>query len=68
MVGNSGVGKSNIAHRYISNKFDDASDFTIGVEFDEKMLNIKDKKVNVQLWDSSGKKMYMTIAKKHFDG
>ena len=68
VVGNSGVGKSNIAHRFTSNNFDDASDFTIGVEFDEKVMNIKGKKVKVQLWDSSGKKMYMTIAKKHFDG
>lgn len=66
LAGNSGVGKSNIAHRYIKNKFNEASDFTIGVEFDEKFIQIGDKRIKIQLWDTSGKKMYMTIAKKHF--
>ena len=66
IAGNSGVGKSNIVHRYARNKFNENSDFTIGVEFDEKIVTIKDKRIKLQLWDASGKKMYLTIAKKHF--
>lgn len=66
LVGNSGVGKSNIAHRFLKNSFNEASDFTIGVEFDEKIITVRDKKIKVQLWDTSGKKMYMKIATKHF--
>ena len=63
VAGNSGVGKSNIVHRFIRSKFNENSEFTIGVEFDEKIVTVNDKKVKLQLWDASGKKMYLTIAK-----
>ena len=66
ICGNSGVGKSNISLRYIQNKFDEASDFTIGVEFDEKIVQIGEHRVKLQFWNSSGKKMYMSMAKTHF--
>ena len=66
VAGNSGVGKSSIAARYIKSVFDEASEFTIGVEFDEKVVQIDSNKTLVQFWNMSGKKMYMQMAKQHF--
>jgi small GTP-binding protein len=65
LAGNSGVGKSSINRRYFGKSFLEDTTFTIGVEFDEKVVNIKGTKVKVQFWDCSGKKTYSTIVKEH---
>ncbi|CAI2378643.1 unnamed protein product [Moneuplotes crassus] len=68
IAGSSGSGKSAISRRYFQNEFTEALGFTIGVEFDEKVVQIDDSAVKVQLWDCSGKSTYSEIAKKHFYG
>ena len=42
MVGDSGVGKSNILLRYMSGKFDPSGQATIGVEFSSKYIKTAD--------------------------
>mmetsp|Transcript_19459 Transcript_19459/g.19136 ORF Transcript_19459/g.19136 Transcript_19459/m.19136 type:complete len:80 (+) Transcript_19459:18-257(+) len=63
IAGSSGSGKSAISRRYFQNEFTEALGFTIGVEFDEKVVQIDDSAVKVQLWDCSGKSTYSEIAK-----
>jgi small GTP-binding protein len=50
----SGVGKTNVLSRFAQNQFSLESKPTIGVEFATKTLQIADKKVKMQVWDTAG--------------
>ena len=52
IVGDSGVGKSNILTRFTKNEFNVESKSTIGVEFATKNLHIEGRGVKVQIWDT----------------
>jgi len=52
IVGDSGVGKSNILTRFTKNEFSVETKSTIGVEFATKNLHIEGKGVKVQIWDT----------------
>ncbi|XP_024966052.1 ras-related protein Rab11D-like [Cynara cardunculus var. scolymus] len=54
LIGDSGVGKSNLLSRFCHNKFTLEFNSTIGVEFIAKTLNFEGKVVTVQIWDTSG--------------
>lgn len=54
LVGDSGVGKSNIISRFTKNQFNLESKTTIGVEFATKTIVVDDKTVKVQIWDTAG--------------
>ena len=52
IVGDSGVGKSNILIRFIKDEFMKEHQITIGVEFGFKMMKKGDKLFKVQIWDT----------------
>lgn len=54
LVGDSGVGKSNIISKFTKNEFNFESKTTIGVEFASKVVPIGDKSIKVQIWDTAG--------------
>jgi len=55
MIGDSGVGKSNLLMRYTKGDFNIESKTTIGVEFATKTVETADKKVvKAQIWDTAG--------------
>ena len=54
IIGESGVGKTNILNRYINNEFLKDSKATVGVEFGLKKLKIANKNVSAQIWDTAG--------------
>lgn len=68
MVGDSGVGKSNISSRFIKNQFDIGSKTTLGVEFFTKDIIINQKNVKVQLWDTAGQERYKSIVTSYYRG
>ena len=70
MVGDSGVGKSNILNRYMNNKFDELSTATIGVEFSSKYIRTADGKatVRVQLWDTVGDERFKSVSNIYMRG
>jgi Ras-related protein Rab-11B len=43
--GSSGVGKSNIFSRFLTNTFNPESEATVGVEFDKKITEVDKKKI-----------------------
>lgn len=59
MIGDSGVGKTNIISRYVMDVFKFDSKATIGVEFSSKRVKREDKIIKVQVWDT-GKRWYET--------
>jgi len=54
LIGDSGVGKSNLLSRFTRNEFNLESKSTIGVEFATKSLNIDAKVIKAQIWDTAG--------------
>nr|XP_016503547.1 PREDICTED: ras-related protein Rab-15-like [Nicotiana tabacum] len=54
LIGDSGVGKSNLLSRFTKNEFNLESKSTIGVEFATKSLNIDNKVIKAQIWDTAG--------------
>ena len=69
MVGNSGVGKTNILLRYVSDESDSHSKATLGVEFSFKFLGMKDGSVvRAQLWDTAGEERFKSVANIYLKG
>jgi len=69
LVGDSGVGKSNLLGRYTRNVFSEDTKSTIGVEFATRILEMEDgKKVKVQIWDTAGQERYRAITNAYYRG
>jgi len=54
IVGDSGVGKTNLLTRYCEGIFKDSYVATIGVDFKIKMVDVNSRKVKLQIWDTAG--------------
>jgi small GTP-binding protein len=54
MIGDSGVGKSNLLSRFVDNVFSMDSKPTIGVEFATKTVNYEGRVIKNQIWDTAG--------------
>jgi Ras-related protein Rab-7A len=54
VLGESGVGKTSLLLRYVSNKFTIATKSTIGTDFLTKQIDVGDKTVTLQIWDTAG--------------
>ncbi|KAF5349503.1 hypothetical protein D9756_009006 [Leucocoprinus leucothites] len=52
LIGDSGVGKSNLLSRFTRNEFNLESKSTIGVEFATRSINVDGKTVKAQIWDT----------------
>lgn len=69
IVGSSGVGKSAILIRFADDKFeDDLLRPTIGVDFRFKTINVNNKKVKIQIWDTAGQEGFRTIVSAYYKG
>ncbi|KAF3338313.1 thioredoxin reductase NTRA [Carex littledalei] len=54
LIGDSGVGKSNLLSRFTRNEFNLESKSTIGVEFATRSLTVEGKVLKAQIWDTTG--------------
>lgn len=52
LIGDSGVGKSNLLLRFTRNEVDLNSKTTIGVEFATRSVPIQGKTIKAQIWDT----------------
>ena len=68
LVGDSGVGKSNIISRFTKNEFNLESKTTIGVEFATKVVEIEGEPIKVQIWDTAGQERYRSMASAYYRG
>ena len=51
---NTGVGKSCLLLQFTDQRFRQQHDLTIGVEFGSRTIEINDKKIKLQIWDTAG--------------
>jgi len=68
LLGNSGVGKTNLLLRYADNTFDESSKHTLGVELERVELEINKTVVRVDLWDTAGQERFKSLNKVYFRG
>ncbi|KAH9742943.1 ras-related protein RABA1a [Citrus sinensis] len=68
LIGDSGVGKSNLLSRFTKNEFNLESKSTIGVEFATRSLRIDNKVVKAQIWDTAGQERYRAITSAYYRG
>ena len=68
LVGDSGVGKTNIMSKYLKNEFREDSKATVGVEFGSKQFNIQGHQIKAQIWDTAGQERYKAITSAYYKG
>ncbi|KAK1378652.1 Small GTP-binding domain containing protein [Heracleum sosnowskyi] len=68
LIGDSGVGKSNLLSRFTRNEFSLESKSTIGVEFATRSIHVDDKVVKAQIWDTAGQERYRAITSAYYRG
>ncbi|KAK9052567.1 hypothetical protein SSX86_029196 [Deinandra increscens subsp. villosa] len=68
LIGDSGVGKSNLLSRFTRNEFSLDSKSTIGVEFATRSIQLDDKVVKAQIWDTAGQERYRAITSAYYRG
>ena len=66
LVGDSAVGKTTLILKYVDGKFSDSHITTIGVEYKDKEITVNDRKINLQIWDTSGQERYRSITKNFY--
>lgn len=68
LIGDSGVGKSNLLTRFTRNEFNMESRSTIGVEFATRTTEIDGKRIKAQIWDTAGQERYRAITSAYYRG
>ncbi|OSX64873.1 hypothetical protein POSPLADRAFT_1038832 [Postia placenta MAD-698-R-SB12] len=68
LIGDSGVGKSNLLSRFTRNEFNLETKSTIGVEFATRSINVDGKTLKAQIWDTAGQERYRAITAAYYRG
>ena len=68
LVGDSGVGKSNMLLRFTKGQFTQDQHTTIGVEYATKSIRVHDTLVRAQIWDTAGQERYRAIISAYYRG
>ncbi|CAB1454248.1 unnamed protein product [Pleuronectes platessa] len=68
LIGDSGVGKSNLLSRFTRNEFNLESKSTIGVEFATRSIQVDSKTIKAQIWDTAGQERYRAITSAYYRG
>lgn len=68
LIGDSGVGKTNILSRYVRDEFSIETKSTVGVEFGSKIVKVNDSIIKVQIWDTAGQERYKSITTAYYKG
>ncbi|KAA6399432.1 MAG: putative rab family small GTPase [Streblomastix strix] len=68
LVGDQGVGKSNLLLRFADDLFTDSYIATIGVDFKFRTVEIDGKMIKLQIWDTAGQERFRTITYSYYRG
>ena len=68
VVGDSGVGKTNLIKRFIVNIYNPNTKATVGVEFLSKSYKINDQVFKIEIWDTAGQERYKSITAAYYKG
>ena len=68
IIGDSGVGKTNILLRYCDNNFKPTYASTIGVDFKLKTIQVEEYKIKLQIWDTAGQEKFKNLSTTFYKG
>ena len=68
LIGDTGVGKSNLLRRFTRDEFTMDSKSTIGVEFATKQIEHEGHVIEAQVWDTAGQERYRAITAAYYRG
>ena len=68
IVGDTGVGKTNIIGKYIADSFNENTKSTVGVEFFTKSFKINEDYIKLEIWDTAGQERYKSITSAYYKG
>jgi len=68
IIGDTGVGKSCLLARAMDNEFKEEHNVTIGVEFGSFVVEINNKIVKLQIWDTAGQESFKSITRIFYKG
>lgn len=68
IIGDSGVGKTNLLTKFCDDVFRDSYVATIGVDFKLKTVEIDSTKIKLQIWDTAGQERFRNITQTYFKG
>jgi Ras-related protein Rab-8A len=73
IVGDTGVGKTNIISRFCckegeEGEFRDYHVATIGVDFSTKVIAVGNRRLKMQIWDTAGQERFKTITETYYKG
>ena len=66
LLGHTGVGKSSLVLRFVTNNFDKNSESTIGASFMSKMMTVEGSTIKYQIWDTAGQEKYHSLAPMYY--
>ena len=68
IVGDMAVGKSCLLLQFTDHKFRHQHELTIGVEFGGKSIEVKNKNIKIQIWDTAGQEAFQAITRTYYKG
>lgn len=68
IIGDSGVGKTNILMKFCEQEFKQNYVATIGVDFKIKTIQVEDKRFKLQIWDTAGQERFKNITQTYYKG
>ena len=68
IIGDTGVGKSCLLKRIMSNEFKEEFQVTIGAEFGTFGMKVDSKILNLQIWDTAGQESFRSVTRIFYKG
>ena len=66
LIGDPGVGKSDLLLRFADDTYTEAYISTIGVDFKVRTVELDGKKIKLQIWDTAGQERFRTIISNYY--
>jgi Ras-related protein Rab-1A len=68
LIVSSGVGKSALLQRYVQDGYDDAIRQTVGIDFQGRTIELDNKKIRLQIWDTAGVERFRAVSLAYYCG
>ncbi|XP_006868775.1 PREDICTED: ras-related protein Rab-12-like [Chrysochloris asiatica] len=66
IIGSRGVGKTSLMERFTDDTFCEACKSTVGVDFKIKNVELRGKKIRLQIWDTAGQERFNSITSAYY--
>ena len=68
LIGDSGVGKTCILLRYSDDVYNIFQTQTVGIDFRIKTIEVRGKRIKLQIWDTAGQERFQNITANYYRG